>query len=158
MDRPQDYESCYWSSNLHASTIFYGSVAQLVSSNRLLSDGSWVQVPPLLPFFLIGSIAQLAEHITFNDRVAGSFPATPTNCVSLGVMATHGALIPMFPVRIGEGQPSNLLPKRRAGASQSRSLSFIYIEFPSFSFPSCSSDRAASVPFQPEGFPLAEPL
>lgn len=79
MDRPQDYESCYWSSNLHASTIFYGSVAQLVSSNRLLSDGSWVQVPPLLPFFLIGSIAQLAEHITFNDRVAGSFPATPTN-------------------------------------------------------------------------------
>lgn len=34
MDRPQDYESCYWSSNLHASTMFCIYLSALTMGNR----------------------------------------------------------------------------------------------------------------------------
>ena len=52
MDRPQDYESCYWSSNLHASTIFNGSLDQL-AEHVPLKDG--VKCPiPLRPTISMG--------------------------------------------------------------------------------------------------------
>ena len=43
-------------------------------------------------------------------------PVSPTR-LSLGVMATHGALIPMFPVRIGEGQPLKSSSRYKKGRS-----------------------------------------